>query len=44
MKNVAIWRRHDRLRGPDPKADVRAELRFHVDCKTEDLIAQGWNP
>jgi predicted permease len=44
MKTIPIWRRHDRLAGPDPRADVQAELRFHVDCKTEDLIAQGWNP
>jgi predicted permease len=39
-----MWRRYDRLRGPDPKADIRAELRFHLDCKMEDLIAQGMTP
>ena len=44
MKKIPIWRRFDRLLGPDPKADIRAELRFHIDCKTEDLIRQGWRP
>ena len=39
-----MWRRHDRLLGPDPKADIRAELSFHIECKTEDLIARGWRP
>lgn len=44
MKKIPMWRRHDRILGPDPKADVKAELRFHIDCKTEDLIARGWLP
>lgn len=44
MKNVPMWRRYDRLIGPDRKADVRAELRFHIECKIEELIAQGWRP
>jgi predicted permease len=44
MKPVPIWRRFDRLLGPNAKADIRAELRFHIDCKTEDLIRQGWRP
>jgi predicted permease len=44
MKKVPIWRRYDRMLGPDPKTDVKAELRFHIDCKTEDLIVSGWEP
>jgi predicted permease len=48
MKKTPIWRRYDRLGGRDPKADVkddvRAELRFHIDCKTDELIARGWRP
>jgi len=44
MKKMPMWRRHDRILGPDPKADVKAELRFHIECKTEDLIARGWLP
>ena len=44
MKNIPIWRRYNRFLGPDTRADIRAELRFHVDCKTEDLIARGWSP
>jgi putative ABC transport system permease protein len=39
-----MWGRHDRILGPDPKADIKAELRFHMECKTEDLIAHGWPP
>jgi predicted permease len=44
MKKVPIWRRYDRILGPDPKKDIKAELRFHIDCKTEDLVANGWSP
>ncbi len=39
-----MWRRYDGILGPDPRNDIRAELRFHIDCKTEDLIAGGWRP
>ena len=42
MRNVPIWRRYDRLLGSDCGADVEAELRFHIDSKTDDLIARGW--
>jgi hypothetical protein len=35
-------RRYDRFLGPDVAADVRDELRFHIDAKVHDLIAQGW--
>jgi predicted permease len=44
MKKTPMWRRHDRILGPDHKADIKAELRFHIDSKTEDLIARGWRP
>jgi hypothetical protein len=44
MKKVPIWRRYDRMLGPNPKADIKTELRFHIGCKTEDLIARGWRP
>jgi predicted permease len=44
MTKIPMWRRHDRILGPDSKADIKAELRFHIECKTEDLIAQGWSP
>jgi len=44
MKKVPAWRRYDRLHGPDPAADVQAELRFHIEAKTDDLIARGWPP
>jgi predicted permease len=39
-----MWRRHDRILGPNPRADIKAELRFHIESKTEDLIARGWPP
>ncbi len=44
MKPVPIWRRFDRLFGADRASDVRDELRFHIEAKTEDLIAHGWKP
>ena len=39
-----LWRRYDRLLGSDPTADVRDELRFHLEAHIEDLIAQGLTP
>ena len=39
-----LWRRYDRLLGPDRAADVEAELRFHIDSKTAELMAYGWQP
>lgn len=39
-----VWRRYDRLLGPDPFADVKDELRFHLEAKIDDLVAQGWRP
>ncbi|HEY1676090.1 MAG TPA: ABC transporter permease [Candidatus Sulfotelmatobacter sp.] len=42
MKPVPVWRRYARFFGPDPAADVKDELHFHLDAKTDDLIAQGW--
>ncbi|MEO8027474.1 MAG: ABC transporter permease, partial [Bryobacteraceae bacterium] len=44
MSKIPIWRRYARLWGPDPAADVDDELRFHLDAKIDDLVAQGWNP
>lgn len=44
MTPIPLWRRYGRLFGPDPAADVRDELRFHIEAKTDDLIAQGWRP
>ncbi|MFC5860832.1 ADOP family duplicated permease [Acidicapsa dinghuensis] len=44
MKKTPIWRRYDRLLGQDNKADIKAELRFHIDCKIDELIACGWRP
>jgi predicted permease len=44
MKPTPIWRRLDRLFGSDRVSDVRDELRFHIEARTDDLIAQGWKP
>lgn len=44
MKPTPLWRRYARFFGPNPAADVKDELRFHLDAKTDDLIAQGWQP
>jgi len=44
MKPPPLWRRYARFFGPDPAADVKDELRFHIETKTDDLIAQGWRP
>ena len=44
MPDVPLWRRYARLFGPDLKADVNDELRFHLEAKVDDLVAQGWSP
>jgi predicted permease len=41
MKPTPLWRRYARLFGPDPAADVKDELRFHLEAKIDDLTAQG---
>jgi predicted permease len=43
VKKIPIWRRYARILGPDPAADVKDELRFHLEAKTEDLVRQGWS-
>jgi predicted permease len=44
MSPAPLWRRYDRLSGSDPAADVKDELRFHLESKVEDLLLQGWSP
>jgi predicted permease len=41
---IPFWRRYARFFGPDPAADVKDELRFHLEAKTDDLVRQGWDP
>ena len=36
------WRRYARLFGPDPAADVKDELQFHLESVVDDLVAHGW--
>jgi hypothetical protein len=42
MRRVPLWRRYARFFGADPAADVKDELRFHLEAKAEDLMNQGW--
>ncbi len=42
MTSPPFWRRYARFFGPDPAADVKDELRFHLESKRDDLIAHGW--
>lgn len=42
MAQVPLWRRYARMFGPDPAADVKDELRFHLEAKVDDLVEQGW--
>ena len=44
MRPPPLWRRYERLLGSDPAADVKDELRFHLETKVDDLVAQGWSP
>ena len=44
MKPTPLWRRYARLFGPDPEADVRDELRFHLECKIDELVRHGLSP
>src|SRR5580698_9269673 len=44
MKPIPIWRRYARLFGPDPAADVKDELHFHIEAKIDDLIRIGHSP
>src|SRR6266404_5066944 len=37
-----MWRRYARMFGANPSADVDQELRFHLEAKIDDLVAQGW--
>jgi putative ABC transport system permease protein len=44
MTRTPLWRRYSRLFGPDPAADVKDELGFHLEAKIDDLVTQGWPP
>ena len=44
MKDTPLWRRYARFFGPNPPADVKDELHFHLEAKIDDLITQGWLP
>ena len=44
MTPTPFWRRYARMFGPDPAADVKDELNFHLQAKIDDLVRQGWQP
>jgi predicted permease len=44
MSHIPAWRRYARFFGVDIKSDVDDELRFHLDAKARDLIANGATP
>jgi putative ABC transport system permease protein len=41
---MARWSRFRRLFGPEPKTDVDAELAFHLEMRTRELIDEGLPP
>lgn len=43
MKSVPLWRRYARFFGPDPAADAKEELRFHIESKIDELVSRGWS-
>jgi putative ABC transport system permease protein len=44
MSRLPMWRRHQRLLGPNVRADVDDELAFHLEMRTRALIARGMTP
>jgi predicted permease len=44
MRNTPMWRRYLRMTGSDVRADLEEELRFHIEMRTEELIARGMDP
>jgi putative ABC transport system permease protein len=42
MTRTPMWRRYLRFFGSNVEADVEDELRFHLDTKVDELVAQGW--
>jgi len=44
MHRDPFWRRYARWLGPNVRADVKDELRFHLQTKVEELIDAGLHP
>ena len=44
MARTPMWRRHLRFWGSDVRADVDAELAFHMDALVERLVQEGRDP
>ena len=44
MSPEPIWRRYDRLIRPDTRADVEAEMKFHIEERARELTATGIDP
>jgi predicted permease len=41
MRKTPFWRRHLRMLGSDPAADVDDELAFHLEMRVEELMRRG---
>ena len=39
-----MWKRVQRVFGPNPKVDVRDELSFHLEMRIRELIERGESP
>ena len=44
MSDEPRWRRYLRFRGPDIDADIEDELRFHLEMRERELVAEGRTP
>ena len=44
MTREPMWRRIQRMLGPDPAADVEDELAHHIEMRTRELRARGMDP
>ena len=44
MARTPMWRRHLRFWGSDVRADVDAEIAFHVDELVDRLVQEGRDP
>jgi len=44
LRRAASWRRYLRFWGNDPVRDLDDELRFHLEARYDEYIAEGMNP
>src|SRR5215510_4230736 len=44
LRRTASWRRYLRFWGNDPARDLDDELRFHLEARYDEYVAEGMNP